>query len=69
MAGSFMVSDLLVIGTDARSSRDASSAAERKADMEDRASDDLDFAGNTGKGVFGAQAAHGDLVARRAQRQ
>jgi hypothetical protein len=53
-----MVSDLLVVRTVARSSRDAARAAERKADMENGSSRDLDFAGNAGKGVFGGQSAH-----------
>jgi hypothetical protein len=52
-----MVSDL-VVGTVARSPRDTASAAEREADMKDRVPDDLDFAGNAGKGVLSAQAAH-----------
>jgi hypothetical protein len=30
--------------------------------MEDGLPSDLDFAGHTGKGIFGAQAAHVDLV-------
>jgi hypothetical protein len=56
--GSFMVGDLQVVRTGAGTSRDAARAAERKADMKDRVPDDLDFAGNAGKGVFGAQTAH-----------
>ena len=54
IAGSFMVSDLLVVRTVAGSSRDAAGAAERKADMKDGAPVDLDFAG----WLFGAQTAH-----------
>ena len=40
--------------------------------MEDRVPDDLDFAGNAGKGVFGAQTAHqgprGGTASRKATR-
>jgi hypothetical protein len=58
-----MVIDLLVIRAVAGSSGDAARAAERKTDVKDRVADDLDFAGNAGKGVFGAQTAHqGNLV-------
>jgi hypothetical protein len=53
-----MVNDLLIVRTIAGSSRNAARAAERKADMKDRVPDDFDFAGNAGKGVFGAQTAH-----------
>jgi hypothetical protein len=53
-----MVTDLLVVRTVAWSSRDAARAAERKADMKDSVPDDLDFAGDAGKGVFGVQTAH-----------
>jgi hypothetical protein len=53
-----MLSDLLVIGTGARSTRDAAGAAERKTDVEDRVANDLDFAGNAGERVIGTQAAH-----------
>jgi hypothetical protein len=66
IAGSFMVSDLLVVRTVARSSRDAARAAEWKADMKNRVPDDLDFAGNACEGVFGTQTAHqGTLLVRR----
>jgi hypothetical protein len=66
IAGAFMVIDLLVIRAVAGSSGDAARAAERKTDVKDRVADDLDFAGNAGKGVFGAQTAHqGNLVEKR----
>jgi len=57
-----MVRRLLVIGTVAGSIGCAAGAAERKPHVEDRLATDLGFAGHTGEGIFGAQAAHEDLV-------
>jgi hypothetical protein len=57
-----MVRRLLVIRTVAGSIGRAAGTAERKPYVEDRLPGDLGFAGNTGEGIFGAQAAHEDLV-------
>jgi len=57
-----MARRLLVIGTVAGAIRDTAGTAERKPDMEDRLPGDLGFAGHAGEGIFGAQAAHQDLV-------